>query len=52
VANFNEQTEHDLECLGALSLDEQPMSLEDALIAHVGRQGEKSFFLNAAGDTP
>jgi hypothetical protein len=30
-------------------VDEQPLSLEDALIAHVGRQGEKSFFLSAAG---
>jgi len=28
------------------------MSLQDALIAHVGRQGDKSFFLSAAGDTP
>ena len=36
----------DLEDLGAESVDEQPISLEDALIAHVGRQGDKSFFLN------
>src|SRR6516164_4588997 len=52
VANPNGRTEHDLESLGALSLDEQPISLEDALIAHVGRQGEKSFFRDAAGATP
>ena len=52
VANFDGPTEHDLESLGALSLDEQPISLEDALIAHVGRQGEKSFFRDAAGATP
>ena len=52
VANLSGRTEHDLESLGALSTDEQPLSLEDALIAHVGRQGEKSFFFNAAGDTP
>jgi ABC-2 type transport system ATP-binding protein len=52
VANLSGRTEHDLERLGALSIDEQPMSLEDALIAHVGRQGEKSFFVDAAGDTP
>jgi ABC-2 type transport system ATP-binding protein len=52
VANLSGRTEHDLERLGALSIDEQPMSLEDALIAHVGRQGDKSFFLSAAGDTP
>jgi ABC-2 type transport system ATP-binding protein len=51
VANLSGQTEHDLESLGALAVDEQPLSLEDALIAHVGRQGDKSFFLNAAGGT-
>jgi ABC-2 type transport system ATP-binding protein len=47
VANPNERTEQDLETLGAVAVDEQPISLEDALIAHVGRQGDKSFFLNA-----
>jgi hypothetical protein len=30
-------------------VDEQPLSLEEALIAYVGRQGEKSFFLNTPG---
>ena len=49
VANLNGQTERDLLDLGAESVDEQPLSLEDALIAHVGRQGDKSFFLNASG---
>ena len=44
VANPNDQTEQDLETLGAVAVDEQPISLEDALIAHVGRQGDKSFF--------
>jgi len=52
VANLNGRTEHDLEALGAVALDEQPISLEDALIAHVGRQGDKSFFLNKAGGSP
>jgi ABC-2 type transport system ATP-binding protein len=51
VANLNGRTEHDLEALGALAVDEQPISLEDALIAHVGRQGDKGFFLNTAGGT-
>ena len=46
VANLNGRTERDLETLGAESVDELPISLEDALIAHVGRQGDKSFFLN------
>ena len=49
VANLNGRTERDLLDLGAESVDEQPLSLEDALIAHVGRQGDKSFFLSASG---
>jgi ABC-2 type transport system ATP-binding protein len=44
IANLNGRTERDLEALGASDVDEQPISLEDALIAHVGRQGDKSFF--------
>src|SRR5262245_40685436 len=48
VANLNSRTERDLQSIGALDVDEQPISLEDALIAHVGRQGDKSFFLNPA----
>jgi ABC-2 type transport system ATP-binding protein len=51
VANLEGRTERELGLLGALSVDEQPISLEDALIAHVGRQGDKSFFLNAEGGT-
>jgi ABC-2 type transport system ATP-binding protein len=51
VANLNGRTERDLEALGAVAVEEQPISLEDALIAHVGRQGDKGFFLNAAGGT-
>jgi ABC-2 type transport system ATP-binding protein len=47
IANLNGRTERDLEELGAESVDEQPISLEDALIAHVGRQGDKSFFGSA-----
>jgi ABC-2 type transport system ATP-binding protein len=44
IANFNGRSERDLENMGAVAIDEQPISLEDALIAHVGRQGDKSFF--------
>jgi ABC-2 type transport system ATP-binding protein len=51
VANLNGRTERDLEALGAESVDEAPLSLEDALIAHVGRQGNKSFFLNTSGNS-
>jgi hypothetical protein len=50
VANLNGRTERDLESLGALSVDEQPAGLEDALIAYVGRSGEKSFLLKTSGD--
>jgi ABC-2 type transport system ATP-binding protein len=50
VANPGRRTERDLESLGAESVDEHPISLEDALIAHVGRQGDKGFFLNTIGD--
>jgi ABC-2 type transport system ATP-binding protein len=49
VANPNGQTERDLEALGALAVDERPLSLEDALIAYVGRQGKKDFFPNTSG---
>ena len=43
VANPSEETRDKLLSSGAEEVDEQPISLEDALIAHVGRQGEKSF---------
>jgi ABC-2 type transport system ATP-binding protein len=49
VANPNDQTHRALRSLGAETVDDQSISLEDALIAYVGRQGEKSFFLNASG---
>ena len=48
VANFNGRTERDLELLGAEAVDEQAISLEDALIAYVGRQGNKSFFVSTS----
>jgi ABC-2 type transport system ATP-binding protein len=50
VANPNEKTERTLQSLGGNEVDEQPISLEDALIAYVGRQGEKSFFLASSGE--
>ncbi len=48
VANLNGRTERDLEALGAVAVDELPIGLEDALIAHVGRQGDKGFFPGGA----
>jgi ABC-2 type transport system ATP-binding protein len=47
VANPDEHTQRTLRSLGALAVDDQPINLEEALIAHVGRQGEKSFFLES-----
>ena len=52
VANLNGRTERDLEELGAESVEELPISLEDALIAHVGRQGDKGFLANRTGGAP
>ena len=52
VANFNGRTERDLESLGAEAVEEQPVSLEDALIAYVGRHGNQSFFVSPPGDAP
>jgi ABC-2 type transport system ATP-binding protein len=52
VAGSAEQTQQRLHSLGALVVDEQPMSLEDALIAYVGRQGEKSLLLHSSGGLP
>jgi ABC-2 type transport system ATP-binding protein len=42
VSNPNDQTQRILQSLGAEVVDEQPISLEDALIAYVGRQGKKN----------
>jgi ABC-2 type transport system ATP-binding protein len=49
VANPDDQTQRQLQAMGALAVDEQPLGLEDALIAYVGRRGEKSFLLNTLG---
>jgi ABC-2 type transport system ATP-binding protein len=49
VANPNGQTQRILRSLGALAVDDQPISLEDALIAYVGRHGKKSLFLDTPG---
>ena len=42
VVNHNGGTERSLESLGATVIEEQPLSLEDALTAYVGRQGNRS----------
>jgi ABC-2 type transport system ATP-binding protein len=49
VANPTGKTRRTLQALGAEAVDEQTLSLEDALIAYVGRHGEKSFLLDSLG---
>jgi ABC-2 type transport system ATP-binding protein len=52
VANPDGQTQRRLQALGAVAVDEQPLSLEDALIAYVGRHGKKSLLLGTPGGLP
>jgi ABC-2 type transport system ATP-binding protein len=49
VANPNSQTHRTLRALGAEEISEEPLGLEDALIAYVGRQGAKTFLLDKTG---
>ena len=49
VANPDCRTHRALDSLGAEVVEEQPIGLEDALIAYVGRRGEKSFLLGTPG---
>jgi ABC-2 type transport system ATP-binding protein len=49
VANPGEQTRQALRELGAEAIDEHAVSLEEALVAYVGRQGDKNFFLSTSG---
>jgi ABC-2 type transport system ATP-binding protein len=49
VVNPGGQVLRLLESLGALAVDEQPVGLEEALIAYVGRHGRKSHLLKHLG---
>jgi ABC-2 type transport system ATP-binding protein len=49
VANPNGQIERHLQSMGAATVEDQPISLEDALIAYVGRHGRKSLLLDTLG---
>jgi ABC-2 type transport system ATP-binding protein len=49
VVNPGGRTHRLLESLGADSVDEQPVGLEEALIAYVGRHGQKSHLLKHLG---
>jgi ABC-2 type transport system ATP-binding protein len=50
VANYSGRTERALEALGAQSVDDQPIGMEDALIAYVGRHGKKSLLAAVGGE--
>jgi ABC-2 type transport system ATP-binding protein len=52
VANPNGKTRHLLESLGASVVEEQSVGLEEALIAYVGRHGQKSHLLQHLGALP
>jgi ABC-2 type transport system ATP-binding protein len=52
VVNPSGQTHRLLESVGALAVDEQPVGLEEALIAYVGRHGRKSHLLKHLGGLP
>jgi ABC-2 type transport system ATP-binding protein len=52
VVNPDGRTHRLLESLGALAVDEQPVGLEEALIAYVGRHGRKSHLLKHLGGLP
>jgi ABC-2 type transport system ATP-binding protein len=49
LANPDGRTHGLLESLGAVAVDEQPVGLEEALIAYVGRHGRKSHLLKHLG---
>jgi len=52
LANPGKTILTDLKNLGASSVEEVPLSLEDALIAFLGARGERRFFLGDANDAP
>jgi ABC-2 type transport system ATP-binding protein len=52
VANPNGRTLRLLESLGTIAVEEQAVGLEEALIAYVGRHGQKSHLLQHLGGLP
>ena len=49
VANADDHTRRIIDSLGPASVQEQPIGLEDALIAYVGRHGKRSLLLSKFG---
>jgi ABC-2 type transport system ATP-binding protein len=52
VVNPDRQAHRLLESQGAVAVDDQPVALEEALIAYVGRHGRKSHLLHHLGGLP
>ncbi len=48
VARPDDATQRELRALGATSVDEAPVSLNDAVIGYLGDRGEQGFFLDGA----
>lgn len=51
LANYNADTENLLRSLNPQTMEDVPLSLEDAFISYLGERGEKSFFLHDATHT-
>ncbi|MEO6054918.1 MAG: ABC transporter ATP-binding protein [Chthoniobacterales bacterium] len=51
VANLDEDTERKIRALNFDSIEDVPLSLEDAFISYVGERGEKSFFAKDLEET-
>lgn len=49
IANYNGESEALLRELGAESMEEVPLDLEDGFISYLGERGERSFFLEPVG---
>jgi ABC-2 type transport system ATP-binding protein len=49
VANATEATHRQLDAMGAVAVEEQPINLQEALIAYFGRRGEKCSLLTHPG---
>lgn len=51
LANYDDQTEQVIHALGALAINEIPLSLEDAVISYLGDRGQRPTLLQATQET-
>jgi ABC-2 type transport system ATP-binding protein len=47
LANYGSEAEGAIAAMGAISVDEAPMTLEDAVVAYLGRRGEQVSLLQS-----